>query len=600
MQVFCRENCLAKLRVIKGPDAGKVFDLGPGSNLIGRDAKCVVRLQDTEISRNHAEVVGGSEGFRLRDLESFNGSFVNCKKIRDMVLHPGDQLQVGQTVMLLIGDADERRDIHSAIFKNDALQEGSPQDKEPLFQSFSLMDKVPESEGSVILSRPQGVSGDWLRSALSRLGVIYEAITATSQILELSPMLERILGLLLETLQADHGSVYLNPDFMIAESSVAPEDLQEHESLRLAVRSHRGAVPPRFAVSKTILDYVLREKMGVIVTDALKDSRFNAVQSIVRSGVREIICVPMRGRHSTVGVIYLDRLYQEPVNLSRSEGGGPEVFVKDHLVLSIAVAHQAALAVEETHHYQARLQAERLAAVGETVAYLSHHIKNILQGLRSGGDILRLGINGSDQALLASAARLIDKNHARLFDLVKDMLSFSKERVPNYESIDLVRLLKDIAELVAPLAEAKGGKLTMEAYCEAIEVFMDSEGIHRVVLNLLNNAIDATLEKDYPLIQLRLLPADSEGWVRIQVSDNGEGIPEGQIEGMFLPFKSSKGNAGTGLGLAVAQKIVREHRGELTVSSQVGVGTTFTISLPINSPKGKESISAEDSRPEMF
>lgn len=585
--------------MLKGPDAGKIFDLGPGSNLIGRDAKCVVRLQDTEISRNHAEVFEGPDGFRMRDLESFNGSFVNCKKIRDMILKPGDQLQVGQTVMLLIADAGDQKDIQSAIFNNDQDFRDILAEKDPVFHSFSLLDKVPDSEGSVILSRPQGVTGDWIRSALSRLGVIYEAISATSQILELSPMLERILGLLLETLQADHGSVYLNPDYMIAGGVADERNPQEHESLRLAVRSHRGAMPPRFAVSKTILDYVLREKMGVIVTDALKDSRFNAVQSIVRSGVREIICVPMRGRHSTVGVIYLDRLYQEPEYLSRMEGSDSQVFVKDHLVLSIAVAHQAALAVEETHHYQARLQAERLAAVGETVAYLSHHIKNILQGLRSGGDILRMGIKDLDAGLLASAARLIDKNHARLFDLVKDMLSFSKERVPNYESLDLVKLLREIAELVAPLAEAKGGKLVMESYCDSVAVEMDSEGVHRVVLNLLNNAIDATLEKDYPLIQLWLLAGDKDGWVKIQVTDNGEGISEDQIEEMFLPFKSSKGNAGTGLGLAVAQKVVREHHGEIAVSSQIGVGTAFTISLPLNSPKVRESNSAGVNQDEM-
>ncbi|MFZ9825137.1 MAG: FHA domain-containing protein, partial [Gemmataceae bacterium] len=73
---------MAKLRVLKGPDAGKVFELSKGVNMVGRDAKCIVRLQDTEISRNHAELFWGPEGFRLRDLGSFNGSHVNCKQVK--------------------------------------------------------------------------------------------------------------------------------------------------------------------------------------------------------------------------------------------------------------------------------------------------------------------------------------------------------------------------------------------------------------------------------------------------------------------------------------------------------------------------------------
>ncbi|MFN6053853.1 MAG: ATP-binding protein [Planctomycetia bacterium] len=565
---------MAKLRVLKGPDAGKVFELSKGVNMVGRDAKCIVRLQDTEISRNHAELFWGPEGFRLRDLGSFNGSHVNCKQVKDILLKTGDQLQVGQTVMLFVYEEQAPSEIQASIFSSE-IAGGSEKDK--LLQKFSILGSVPDSEGSVILSRPQGVEGDWVRNALSRLGVVYEAITATSEILELGDMLGKILKLLLSTLEADHASVYLFPEFADSEYGLGEQIQSENNSLSLLSRIGDNPAKMGVSVSKTVVDYVLREKQGVLVSDALKDSRFNAVQSIVRAGVREIICVPMKGRHSTVGVIYLDKLYNE----KHSDTVGVHSFVKEHLILSIAVAHQAALAVEETHHYQARLQSERLAAVGEAVAYLSHHIKNILQGLKSGGEILRMGIKDLDASLLSSAEKLIDKNHGRLFDLVKDMLSFSKNREPNYEDCDLVKLLADIAELSSPMVAAKGGVLKFESFAEELGMFIDQEGIHRVVLNLLNNALDACQDVDVPVIGLSLVEGDLPGWIKIMVRDNGEGISSQEIEKIFQPFKSSKGNAGTGLGLAVAQKIVKEHQGRIDLASDIGAGAVFSISLPI-------------------
>ena len=100
-------------------------------------------------------------------------------------------------------------------------------------------------------------------------------------------------------------------------------------------------------------------------------------------------------------------------------------------------------------------------------------------------------------------------------------------------------------------------------------------------MNLLNNALDACQDVDVPVIGLSLVEGDLPGWIKILVRDNGEGISSQEIEKIFQPFKSSKGNAGTGLGLAVAQKIVKEHQGKIDVASDIGAGAVFSISLPI-------------------
>src|SRR5262249_14024064 len=156
-------------------------------------------------------------------------------------------------------------------------------------------------------------------------------------------------------------------------------------------------------------EYVLREAQGVLVSDAARDDRFKTGQSIVRLGIREAICVPMKGRHETVGVMYLDTAMSGKDVIIHGEEEPAGRFTEDHLALAIAIAHQAALAVEETRYHQALVHAERLAAIGQTIAAVSHHIKNILQGLRSGSDLLKMGLTNKDEELLTRGWRIVEK-----------------------------------------------------------------------------------------------------------------------------------------------------------------------------------------------
>src|SRR5262249_24582211 len=208
------------------------------------------------------------------------------------------------------------------------------------------------TEGSRILAQPDKAQGPWLKNALANLGVMYEAIQAVSHILDVNQLLERIMDLIFRSIEADRGCIMLrNPDDGQFEPQAARwrEDADHQEKI---------------AVSRTIMDYVLREKQGVLVSDATQDERFNAGQSIVRFGIREVIFVPMKGRHETLGVLYLDTrsTAKDLVEANNPDGK----FSEDHLKLAAAIAHQAALAVEETRYYQAMVQAERLAAIGQT------------------------------------------------------------------------------------------------------------------------------------------------------------------------------------------------------------------------------------------
>jgi signal transduction histidine kinase len=572
------------LIVIKGTDEGRQFALSGDLLPIGRDSSSRIRLTDTEASRRHAELVRTPDGFRVRDVGSANGTFVNNQSVRDALLQPGDHVQIGQTVLVYTLD---RGEMAPASDLADRISLIARQDGE---LSSAVVKTIGETEGSRILAHPELVDGAWLKGALANLSVMYEATQTISHTLDLEQLLERIIDLIFKTIQADRGCVMLRTAGPVQDAAApdpGPASSSELEPKAVRWRDPEAArQQERIPISRTIVDFVLREKQGILVSDALRDERFQAVQSIVRSGIREVICVPMKGRHQTLGVIYLDTS-TSAVRLAASGKLGK--FTEEHLALAIAIAHQAALAVEETRYHQAMVDAERLAAIGLTIAALSHHIKNILQGLRTGGEILEMGLESMEKPLLQQGWRLIEKNQTKIYDLVMDMLSYSTEREPHIKPADLNAIIRDVVELMTPRANELGVQLRIKTDDTLPHVPADPEGIHRALLNIVGNAIDAVEEGEKPQVLVGAarepnLDPTKGAWVSIKVRDNGHGIAPEKLNDIFRPFVSTKGARGTGLGLAVSRKILREHGGDIVVQSNVGEGSLFVLRLPLRSP----------------
>lgn len=555
---------MPRLLVIKGADEGKQFELAEAAVGVGRDASSKIRLHDTEVSRRHAEFRRVDGGFELFDLNSANGTFVNNQKIKQVNLQAGDQIVLGQTTLVYSTGRGE-----AAQQGGDLAERISMITRGDVELSSAIIKTISEGEGSRILAQPDKAASPWLKNALASLTVMYEASQAISHIIDLGELLDRILELIFRTIAADRGCIML-----------CQPGTGELEPKALRWRKE-GEREEKFALSRTVMDYVLREKQGVLVSDAAQDERFSAGQSIVKFGIREVICVPMKGRHETLGVLYLDTHSSARDLVERKSATGK--FNEDHLALAIAVAHQAALAVEETRYHHAMVQAERLAAIGQTIAALSHHIKNILQGLRSGSEILKMGLKDKNDNLIQQGWRIAEKNQGKIYDLVMDMLSYSKERVPAVEPTDLNETSRDIFELMEGRAKELGVNMELNLGEGLPLIPVDPEGIHRALLNIVGNALDAVEGRPEPKVTLGTRLGDA-GWVRIVVVDNGIGIPPEKIQDIFKPFVSTKGAKGTGLGLAVSRKILREHGGDILVQSQVGIGSKFALKLPIKSP----------------
>jgi signal transduction histidine kinase len=585
---------VARLIVIKGADEGKQFALTGEVVPAGRDSSSRVRLTDTEVSRRHAEFLRTPEGYRVRDVGSANGTFVNGQSVRDALLRPGDHVQIGQSVLVYTADRGE------APPAGDLVNRISLITRQDVELSSAIVKSVGESEGSRILAHPDQVTGPWLRNALANLRVLYEVTQTISHTLDLDELLGRVMDLIFRSLGADRGCIMLRtappaPEGLAPRADAAPRSEEfEPKVVRWRAGLDRQEKLP---ISRTVMDHVLRRKEGILVSDAARDERFQAVQSVVTSGIREVICVPMKGRYETLGVLYLDT--STPAN-QLAAGGAPSKFTEDHLSLAMAIAHQAALAVEETRYYQALVHAEHLAAVGQTIAALSHHIKNILQGLRTGGEILERGIREKDEQYLQHGWRIVQKNQGKIYDLVMDMLSYSKEREPGLEPTDVNAVVRDVVELMQPRAQERKVELTVRLDPSLPVVQADPEGIHRALLNVVTNALDAVEEAVPPrvLVTTSREPAEGGAWVRVQVRDNGAGIPPEKLGEIFRPFVSTKGARGTGLGLAVSRKILREHGGDILVQSQPGQGSVFTLRLPVYGPHGHDPFGTRtDQRP---
>ena len=230
------------------------------------------------------------------------------------------------------------------------------------------------------------------------------------------------------------------------------------------------------------------------------------------------------------------------------------------------------------------IQAERLAAVGETVAGLSHTIKNIAGGLDGGMFVLEKGIEDQDAGYLKQGWELIRGNVGRIKALSLNLLKFAKTDRLEYRPVDPAQPAREVVDLMRSRTEAHGMVLSLELADGLPERFdMDATGIHQCLLNLVTNAIDACLDTD-PVtdgqritLYVQRMPGGGIGY---RVKDTCCGMDEGTKARLFQRFFTTKGERGTGIGLMLTQVIVQRHGGTIDVRSAPGQGSCFTIRLP--------------------
>jgi signal transduction histidine kinase len=272
------------------------------------------------------------------------------------------------------------------------------------------------------------------------------------------------------------------------------------------------------------------------------------------------------------------------IEVVNKSDGGP--FTKLDLQVMEMFSTLASAAVTNARLIEEKIRNERLAAIGQAVTSLSHHTKNIVTGLSSSAELIDMGLEKGNLEVLKRGWPIFKRSTKRISNFVQDMLSFSKPRKPMRECCDPGALLEEARETFAELFFQRQVEMIVDASEAEGSVWVDSQAIFRCLLNLLTNAGDAAPEEGGCIrMTARTLP---DGVFEIVVADNGPGVPEHERRRIFDPFYSTKGSKGTGLGLAVTEKIVHEHEGSIVVEDSPEGGALFRILLPAWAQTGEE------------
>ena len=315
----------------------------------------------------------------------------------------------------------------------------------------------------------------------------------------------------------------------------------------------------------------LAEGQTLLVNDAQSDPR-HSKRADEQSGfvTRNLIATPMRYRGRTVGVL-------EVLN----KRGGAAYDAEDVQVLEM-MADQAALAIANARLVEANIQRERMAAVGMAVSGVANHLKNIIMGVKAPIELIRMGLEMDNKAMTQEALDIVARSSLRMEQSVGEMLTFGKERQPELEPGNLNELAEEVAAESRARAEKRGVALRTELDPAIQPSRIDRLRLHDAILNLVGNAIEAQPEqKPGAWVVLRTRLSREGAFHVVEVEDNGSGIPADILAKIFQPFFSTKGSRGTGLGLAVVEKVVKEDGGTVGVRSTLGEGTCFTLQLPV-------------------
>ena len=264
---------------------------------------------------------------------------------------------------------------------------------------------------------------------------------------------------------------------------------------------------------------------------------------------------------------------------------------------------EMSLDISEVIHLQEKLkqaekekiEIERFAAVGQTVAGLAHGIKNILMGLEGGMYVVNSGIQRDDNDLVTSGWNMLKSNITKISTVVKEYLQFARGTEIQVEISNPVSIAKEVYDLYRDLAEQSGIMLTVDLQEDIEDAALDSEGIHTCLANLVSNAIDACVMSDKKRTKITLSCREKDGTIIYEVEDNGAGMDYEVKKKIFSNFFTTKASGqGTGLGLLVTRRVIFEHGGEVSFESVLRKGTTFKIELPRKRlPKIKSSESTK-------
>ena len=342
---------------------------------------------------------------------------------------------------------------------------------------------------------------------------------------------------------------------------------------RLAVNFKGEPVPnPKEQVSHAIIREVARTREPALVRNAVADPRFAEVSSVRHLRLHSVMVAPLLARETLLGVVYAD---------NRSI---PDAFDMRALNLLAILANHIGIALRNARLFheldtaRAELaQSERLRTLGQIATFVAHEIKNPLASIAILVDSLRE--KWDDPQRREKAVTIVPQEVARLNKAVGKILDYARPTPLIKVALSLSALLESACRLLGPQIEEAAVTVSKHFEPELPAVFGDGERLREVFVNILRNSLQAVAGRDQRAVKIFVRRSD-ETHEQVIIEDTGPGLSEADTETIFEPFVSSK-KSGSGLGLTLCQKVVREHGGYMAAENIPESGARFTVSLPI-------------------
>lgn len=249
---------------------------------------------------------------------------------------------------------------------------------------------------------------------------------------------------------------------------------------------------------------------------------------------------------------------------------------------------------EEKRLQHELIQSQRLAAIGEVFTGIQHSIKNMLNAMKGGAYMVRIGLAKDKRKMLEEGWEMVQEGIEKMTEMSMNMLKHVKDWKPELARVDLTVPLSEIDNVIRQTAMDKGVEFKLDFSPDLTPVLCDAHMIHTAVMDIVSNALDACLNKEYhdgetPEVVVSAYPDPNGEESVIKIKDNGCGMSKEVQADIFKPFFSTKSRTGTGLGLSITSRIIGVHGGKIEVESEPDCGAEFRIVLPVDgSEKNKE------------
>lgn len=534
----------------------KPLPVGMGKTSIGSSSDNVIQIEHESVSDHHADIVYRSGSYFLTELDKGNRTFLNGQRVKDAELNHHDKITFGhRTFLFLMKSNASNSSTPKPLF---TTQDSIRFFEEELDPTRLLAQRAEDAAMGIFKQAKGAPEKDAGQHALAhhRLSLLYRLSEKLRKTVALNEILDSGLELILEAIRpAERALVLLGSN---------PEAHLDISAMRTR---HSVTDQESFHISRTIVDWVLTEKMALRSQNLMEDARFQDSDSIRIHQINALIVVPMLKDDKVLGILYIDGN-----DLLSS-------FTSQDVAFVAAVANELALLIENIRLHNELVQKERMAAIGLTMSNLAHNIKNLLSLNQNAVDLLGLQLKDIKDKQIDNTWSHVLQSFTRINTLAANMLDFAKDQEIRLQPLSINRILKSNSRVFEHSLNSKGIALELNL-CEADPFWMmDGNQFQRIMVNLAVNAIEAV--KDTPEAKITVATEiDERQDLKVSISDNGCGIPRDKHGKVFELFYTSKGTRGSGLGLPMVKKYVEKLGGSIEVRSDAGQGATFTMTFP--------------------